>query len=99
MGIISDLDSMSRYLGADSTLRTYGLEALEHACEHYRSERRAATSPVKKEQKLRELLLVKRVVAGSGNPFRESCREPSFEVHAGKEEGLSSGTTTAGHLC
>ena len=78
VGIIADLDTVinaSRYPGADSALKSYGLEALERVCDHYGSQRDAAAPLVQKERMLRDFLPVKRVLAGSGNPsFRESCR-------------------------
>lgn len=78
LGIIADLDTVlnaSRYPGADSALKSYGLEALERVCDHYGSQRDAAAPLVQKERMLRDFLPVKRVLAGSGNPsFRESCR-------------------------
>lgn len=45
MGIITDLDTIlnaSRYPGADSTLKSDRLEALEHVCDHYRSQKGGA---------------------------------------------------------
>ncbi len=42
VGIITDLDiilNASRYPGANSALKNYGLKALERVCDHYRSER------------------------------------------------------------
>uniref|UniRef100_UPI003AB08FF3 MICOS complex subunit MIC60-like n=1 Tax=Centroberyx gerrardi TaxID=166262 RepID=UPI003AB08FF3 len=63
-------------VGADSALKSYGLEALERVCDHYGSQTGAAAAPlVQKERMLRDFLPVKRVLAGWGNPtFRESCR-------------------------
>lgn len=65
---IEIIHSMSRYPGADSALKGYGLKALERVCEHHRSQRGAAVKRVQKECMLWDFLLVKRVLARSGNP-------------------------------
>lgn len=64
-----------RYPGADSALKSYGLDALEHVCDHYGTQRGAVAPLVQKEHMLHDFLSVKRVRAGSGNlTFRESCK-------------------------
>lgn len=56
---IEIIHSMSRYPGADSAFKGYGLKALERVCEHHRSQRGAAVKRVQKECMLWDFLLVK----------------------------------------
>lgn len=78
VGLIADLYTVlntSRYPGTDSALKSYGLEALEHVCDHYGVQKCASAPLVQKERVRQDFLAMKRVLAGSGNPtFRESCK-------------------------
>eukprot|EP00064_Thunnus_orientalis_P013281 superscaffoldBa00002137_g13318 len=58
LGIIADLDTVlntSRYLGTDSALKSYGLDALEHICDHCRSQRGALAPLLQRERMLQDL--------------------------------------------
>lgn len=78
VGLIADLNTVlnaSHYPGTNSAVESYGLDALELICDHYRAQKCASAPLVQKERMLQDFLPTKRVVAGSGNPtFRESCK-------------------------
>eukprot|EP00064_Thunnus_orientalis_P007345 superscaffoldBa00000808_g7365 len=77
VGIISDLDTAlnaSHYPGANSMLKSYGLDALECVCYRNESQRGAAAPLVQKERTMRDF------PPGEASACRISAGNPTFRV-------------------